>query len=80
MAGIVGSFRPLTHQERKSFTVTRLKIVAAENKEIIDHFSKRTGCAWGAKMIAVVNGVSSNEKLSEGQLDKVAIEQTYHGQ
>lgn len=46
LAGIVGSFRPLTDRERKSFTVIRLTIVAAKKNETIDQLSTRTGSVW----------------------------------
>lgn len=77
LAGIVGSFRPLTRKEREAFTVVRLKIVAAGEKESIDKLAQRSGSVWDAKMIAAVNGIDSTEILSQGQFVKIAVQQAY---
>jgi predicted Zn-dependent protease len=80
LAGIVGSFRPLSRQERESITVTRLKIVAARQGETAAGVAKRTGSVWDAPMIAMVNAIGLDEGLAQDRLVKIAIRQPYRGQ
>jgi predicted Zn-dependent protease len=80
LASIVRSFRPLSRQERDSITVTRLKIVAAQQGETAKDLAKRTGSVWDSSMIAAVNSIDPGEGLAEGRLVKVAVRQPYRGQ
>jgi predicted Zn-dependent protease len=80
LAGIVGSFRPLSQKEQDSITVTRLAIVAARQDETATELAKRTGSVWDPAMIAVVNSIDPEERLAQDRLVKIAIQEPYRGQ
>jgi predicted Zn-dependent protease len=71
------SFRPLTPEERASFTEMRLKVVAARGGETLAQLSRRAQDQWKPEMTAIVNGVQPGAKLKQGQLVKIAVKQSY---
>jgi predicted Zn-dependent protease len=66
------SLRPLTDVERSAVTGKRLRIVAARAGERLENFSARTGNAWSPAYTALVNGLTVDADLREGQLVKIA--------
>jgi len=73
------SFGALTSDERASIKETRLRIVSARANETLDQLSKRTPNVWDGKTTSVVNGISPDQPLREGQLIKIAVLQPYAG-
>jgi predicted Zn-dependent protease len=66
------SLRPLTDVERGAVTGKRLRIVAARQGERLENLAARTGNAWSPAYTALVNGLSVEVDLQEGQLVKIA--------
>ncbi len=66
------SLRPLTEIERSSVTGKRLRVVPARQGERLENLSARTGNAWSPAYTALVNGLSAEAALAEGQLVKIA--------
>jgi predicted Zn-dependent protease len=73
------SFRPLTAVEQASIKETSLHIVSAKAGEDLTQLSSRTNNTWDLKTTAVMNGLSSDLPLKEGQQIKIAVSQTYKG-
>ena len=73
----VASFRPLAEEDLPKILEARLRIVQARNGETLEELEKRSGSVWTPAEIAVANGLSENDRLSEGQLIKVAILEPY---
>jgi predicted Zn-dependent protease len=69
----VASFRPLAEEDLPKILEARLRIVQARNGETLQELEKRSGSMWTPAEIAVANGLSENDRLSEGQLIKVAV-------
>ena len=74
---IVESFRPLTQSERMNITVTRLRTAHAHGDETLQSFSLRTKSIWTDEEAAVANGLSTDSRLREGQLLKIAKRERY---
>jgi predicted Zn-dependent protease len=76
---VVQSFRPLTYEERTSIKETRLHIASAQTNETLTQLSTRTKNVWDVKITAVVNGISPDQTLRQGQLIKIAVSMPYKG-
>jgi predicted Zn-dependent protease len=66
------SLRPLTEAERGTVTGKRLRIITARQGEYLEDLAARAGNTWSADYTALVNGLSSEIVLREGQLVKIA--------
>ncbi len=73
----VHSFRPLTSGERETITETRIRLVKAHAGETLDALAMRSRSAWKPKEIAVFNGLTTSDRLTQGQLLKVAVTEPY---
>jgi predicted Zn-dependent protease len=69
------SLRPLTALERSGITGKRLRIVAARRGEKLEDLSARSGNVWPPAYTALVNGLSTDGVLDEGQRVKIAREE-----
>ena len=76
---VAQSFRPLTYEERTSIRETRLRIASAQENETLAQLSTRTKNLWDVKTTAVVNGISPDQTLRQGQLIKIAVSLPYRG-
>jgi len=74
-----GSFRPLSEAERSGITEVRLRILRARQGETLEDLIKRGGGVWTPAETAVSNGLREGVRLREGQLIKVAVQQSYRG-
>lgn len=74
---MVRSFREMTPHEREGITVLRLRTVTAKGGETLAALSKRSGNEVDLARTAVVNGVSADAVLREGQPVRVALEEPY---
>ena len=75
----VRSFGPITKAERDEVHVTQLKVVAALSGESLVDLGRRTGNDYSSQETAILNGVFSDVRLSEGQLVKIAESRPYQG-
>jgi predicted Zn-dependent protease len=73
----VGSFRPLSSDERAGITEKRVRLITARGGETIDALATRAHSAWQADEVAVASGLALAVKLREGQMIKVAVEEPY---
>lgn len=73
----VASFRPLAEEDRPKIMEARLHVAKARNNETLEELEKRSDSVWSPAEIAVANGLSEKDRLSEGQLIKVAILEPY---
>jgi predicted Zn-dependent protease len=73
----VESLRTLTPDERRSFEVRRLRVVAAEEGETIAALGKRAGNRLDAATTATLNGVAADERLPAGRAIKVVRVEPY---
>jgi predicted Zn-dependent protease len=73
----VGSFRPLSSDERAGMTEKRIRLITARGGETIDALATRAHSAWIADEVAVANGLALAAQLREGQMIKVAVEEPY---
>ncbi len=71
------SFRPLSEEDWPKIKEARLRVVKARDGETLEELRGRVNSVWSLAEPAVVNGLSQNGPLSEGQLIKVAILQSY---
>jgi len=74
---VARSFRPLDQAERASVRATRMRVVAARERETLSDLSARSGNAWDINQTAVANAFFVDSVLEPGQLVKVAIEEPY---
>lgn len=74
---IARSFRPLTQDERENVTITRLRLVHAQDGETLKQFVLRTGSVWTVDEAAVANGLQPDSALKEKQLLKIAKRERY---
>jgi predicted Zn-dependent protease len=73
----VFSLAPLSSSEKKNIKVIRLRVIEAVEGETLAELSARAGNVWSIKYTAMTNRLSENEKLNEGNLVKIAIEEPY---
>ncbi len=76
---VAQTFRPLTYEERTAIRETRLRIASAQANETFAQLSTRTKNVWDVKTTAVVNGISADQTLKQGQLIKIAVSVPYRG-
>jgi predicted Zn-dependent protease len=74
---VAHSFRPLTVSERTNIKEKRIRLVKAREGETIEAVAARAHSSWTSEEVAVVNGLVSTERLREGRVLKVAIEERY---
>ena len=73
------SLRPLTGEERDSFTGLRLRLATAMAGESLADLSQRTGNQWALAYTAMVNHIPEDKTLSAGDVIKIAKEEPYRG-
>ncbi len=73
------SFRSLSPNERDAIGEKRLRLVKAQAGENLERLVTRSHCSWNPKQVAVANGLTETERLREGQLIKIAVEEPYAG-
>lgn len=73
----VDSLRTLTSEERESFEVHRLRLVAAEEGESVRTLGARAGNKLDAATTAILNGVEPDATLSAGRLIKIVRAERY---
>jgi predicted Zn-dependent protease len=73
----VDSLRTLTSEERESFEVRRLRLVAAQGGESIAVLGKRAGNKLDAATTAILNGVDVDATLPAGRLIKIVRAERY---
>jgi predicted Zn-dependent protease len=71
------SFRGLQPDELIGITVQRLRTVKAKNGETIEDFNARTGNKWSVELTSIANDLDQQERLAEGQLLKIVLEEPY---
>lgn len=74
---IAKSFRPLEQSERLSIKQSQLRIAAAHNDESIPDLVTRQQSTWKPDMVAIANALADTDRLSQGQLIKLALEEPY---
>ena len=74
---IAASFRPLTPEERTSFRIRRLRIIAAREGERFEALLARSRNVERLDQIALANALDVGDRLSAGQRVKVVVEQPY---
>lgn len=77
LSDVARGIRPLTAEERRSIRVKRLRSTTAQQAESLEAFSARVGNAWGLLDLAVANDLFADAALSQGQLLKIAVEESY---
>ena len=71
------SLRGLSIEERDSIYSDRVRIVEAKENESPTELSSRSDNLWDAEMTAVMNGLSAEAELKEGDLIKVIRRERY---
>jgi predicted Zn-dependent protease len=71
------SLRGLSIEERDSIYADRIRIEEAEEHESLSELSSRSDNLWDAEMTAVMNGLSAEAELKEGDLIKVIRRERY---
>lgn len=71
------SFRPLEPDELGQVEEVRARIAAAREGESLAAFGARVGNEWGPNTTALVNGLTLDARLEEGQLLKYARREPY---
>jgi len=66
------TLRPLTDAERRTVTGKRVRTVAARQGERLENVGARSGNVWSPAYTALVNGLTVDADLQEGQLVKIA--------
>ncbi len=74
---VARSFRPLPAGLRRGLREQRLQIVRSLPGETLESLSRRTGNQWDIQRTAIVNGVFTRDRLSNGQLIKIAVNKDY---
>ncbi len=74
---VAHSFRPLSPAERAGIKEKRIRLVKARAGETPDALAGRTQAAWKGNHIAVVNGLAAGQTFADGQVVKIAVEETY---
>ncbi len=76
---VVESFRPLSPDERKNIREKRIRLVKAKEGETVKELTARSQSAWKANQVAVANNLEESDRLREGQLIKITVEEPYAG-
>jgi predicted Zn-dependent protease len=79
LRSVVESFRPLSADERNSIREKRIRLVKAQEGETVKELTARSRSAWKSSQVAVANGLEESDRLREGQLIKITIEEPYAG-
>ncbi len=79
LASAAGSFRPLQASERASIRERRLRLARTRAHEGLAALVRRTGCAWDAETVALVNALPTDVEPGPDRLVKIAVEQPYAG-
>jgi predicted Zn-dependent protease len=79
LRSVVESFRPLSADERNSIREKRIRLVKAQEGETVKELRARSRSAWKSSQVAVANGLEESDRLREGQLIKITIEEPYAG-
>jgi predicted Zn-dependent protease len=66
------SFRPLTEEERRQVTATRLRVAQARGGESIAELSERTQNVWSIQETAVYNALFADHRFRGGETVKIA--------
>jgi predicted Zn-dependent protease len=74
---VAQSFRPLSATERAGIKEKRVRLVKAQAGESIEALAARTNSVWKKEHIAVMNNLTVEDRLKEGQVMKVAIAEPY---
>jgi predicted Zn-dependent protease len=74
------SFGSLKPEQRASIMEIRLDIVSAKLGESLAQLSSRTGNIWDLPTTALMNEMSTDQSLKQGEPVKVAVSQKYIGQ
>jgi predicted Zn-dependent protease len=74
---VARSFRPLSDDERNSIRERALHVALARPGETLGDLSARTGNQWNLQQTAVMNDLFASDRLSAGQLVKVAVLRSY---
>lgn len=77
VSAIVNSMRNLSDDEKSEITGLRIRVAMAQNSETIEELSLRTNNLWDLETTALMNDVEPNAMLKEGQVLKIAVEETY---
>ncbi len=71
------SFMTISDEDRRNFTLERLRTVPAAEGESLAELSTRVSNRWDAQTLAAMNGVAAGARLEAGQLIKVSVEEPY---
>jgi predicted Zn-dependent protease len=71
------SFRPLTESDSSRIKEARLRIVRAQDEKTLSKLIQRVDSNWTPAKAAVANGIQPDDRLQEGHLIKVSIQQPY---
>jgi len=77
VTAIVNSMRNLSDAEKSGITGFKIRVAMAQNSETIENLSLRTNNLWDLETTALMNDVEPNAMLKEGQVLKIAVEETY---
>jgi predicted Zn-dependent protease len=75
----INSFRQLEETERNTITGWYMKTAVAQENETLEALSERTNNQWDLKTTVLKNNLDNTRTLSEGQVLKIAIEESYFG-
>lgn len=73
------SFRALSPADRLAIREVHLRVVQAQADESLVELSRRTGNVWDLQWTALINGLNTDDTLSNGQLIKIARSLPYDG-
>lgn len=77
ISGVARSFRAATPAETSGLRVRRLRIGVAKAGESVSDFTRRSKSAWTPSELAVANGLFSDATLEEGQVLKIAVDESW---
>jgi predicted Zn-dependent protease len=74
---IAKSFRPLEQSERLGIKQSQLRVASANDGESLAEIVARQQSTWKTDMVAVANALAVNDRLTNGQLIKLALDEPY---
>jgi predicted Zn-dependent protease len=74
---VAKSIGGLTKETREKVTGIALRIASAKDGETLSEFSERSGNVLKTDFLAIINEVTEETKLTEGQLLKIGIREQY---